>query len=413
MVAPATSAPISTRPAGRLVIAPVITDDISALAPLTVTSHSSAPVTVRLSSSVGSELSFQRSNKNLNGSAGGGDDFLLGDGNELFNEVDVVEEVTIPAGASTDLVIRFRPESFFRGGDRRQLTTVRAQAYLAVVGDASGVPLVLDVEARACSSLLSIDMDKLIMDDCAPGRPSVKDFTVRNRSEVALVYVLRVPPAAQPCLDFAQYDTGERIAAGGARHVPAHAQERLRVTFLPQAGAVGDLEYVLGVCNLCNGANLEKLTLRCTVNSRDVEDLIILDIGPFPCLDYGECFASRLTSRLVKLSNPGPEPVDISLDTDSPGEVCFDIYSERFGNKGSVFGSGILESGESYDEDEGEDEGADSPVKRARQARAKVAPRPVEPLTLGVVEHAGTPSPKKGIAAPSGAPAARDVLRIH
>eukprot|EP00899_Mesostigma_viride_P021185 jgi/Mesvir1/29068/Mv18376-RA.1 len=161
-------------PHNKLVLKDVILNEFHVLQRFSIASHSSVPVTVKLSSDLGPQVGFQLHNENLKGGGGspscttgpgdacsqkldgpapagvyGGDvgllesreygypgagmgqvadedgggmvegaDFLSEDFNQLFNTLDLINEVVIPPFSRTPIILTFHPEDPATGGGR-------------------------------------------------------------------------------------------------------------------------------------------------------------------------------------------------------------------------------------------------------------------------------------------------------
>ena len=203
----------------------VISGDSPGLSRFTVSSHSAAKISVDLSSSLGDQLVFQLDNKNLQALCDPDEDPC--NWNQLFNQVDLVEKVTLDPYQSRTIVVCFRPNEIAPPGalpnaadeggrrgeyDRAQFDATEADAEMSefraprhyysmahVQGEVCldvnlGVsPLAprgqrasLEFTAKLCPSLLKTDVDEIVFEGCVIGKTSPKDFTVWNCSEVPL-----------------------------------------------------------------------------------------------------------------------------------------------------------------------------------------------------------------------------------
>ena len=249
----ATTALISTDALNGVIEMPgVVTEPAAAaVGSLTVTSCSELPLVVHLQAPERGTITFQLQNENLRD---GDLDDDPADWNQLFNEIDQVDQIELPAGASVTIVVSFRPdpaesESYAtprRGGvvassssssssadasknalrERHAITTACATIQLhAVPATAAAAPAIalspsllpaapstfvasmpaaavasppppppttLSIVARQCVSVLRTDMHELSFDSCTIGVSAVRDFTVWNCSEAPLRFRLSV-----------------------------------------------------------------------------------------------------------------------------------------------------------------------------------------------------------------------------
>ncbi|KAJ1634027.1 hypothetical protein T492DRAFT_837174 [Pavlovales sp. CCMP2436] len=323
-------------PDSKLSLDAVVTDDRSVLTRFTLQSHVDTPLRVKLHSTMGEQLGFQLSNENLDD--GDGEQVEDDDFNALFNYVNLIDELELDPRGTQTVVVSFRPRSLqhaygFQRGDPFD------DAARPLNGSLSGGPLKRHQE--------------IILDECAPGRTSVKDFTIWNRSEVPLQYALHAKDAPAGILGFSHYDTGEEIEGPeSSREIPGYAHERIRLTYAPPEQACGELQYLVEVENLLNLQNTEVIVVHATVNAVAVEDALSVTVAgaPVSTLDFGDCYALVLASRLVTLRNMTGDALEVRLLSDAPAEVAFDLRADRFLGGTGCSGSCTLDSADSFDD---------------------------------------------------------------
>ncbi|KAJ3089439.1 hypothetical protein HK102_006398 [Quaeritorhiza haematococci] len=208
--------------------------------------------------------------------------------------------------------------------------------------------------SRVCRSLLWTDVGEtgLIFDDCVVGGTYFKDFTIWNRSEIDLYWILNTMDLkasgasggrggnSDDCrIKFSDYDTGEPLDGSP---IPAFSHRRIRVTFRPVE--VGDFNYDVLLENANDTSNTVQILIHAGVRSVLREEALVVSSGNM--LDFGECVAGIWSKQRIVLRNVSEGTLDVSFTTDNPCVVFQltndDMRSERRGGGGSNNNSSLL-----------------------------------------------------------------------
>lgn len=185
----------------------------------------------------------------------------------------------------------------------------------------------LSVKFRSsvCQSVLWTDISEvgLNFDDCVVGGTYFKDFTISNKSEIDLFWLLNTVDLnnanKDDCLRFTDYDTGEVL---DDKPIPSYSYRRVRVTFKPKE--VGDFNYDLQVENVNDSRNLEQTRIHASVRSVLKEETLVISSGNV--VDFGDCCAGAWTTQQLVLKNVSELPMEVHLASEG-AEMYFDIKS--------------------------------------------------------------------------------------
>ncbi|KAJ3364071.1 hypothetical protein HDU91_002756, partial [Kappamyces sp. JEL0680] len=177
-------------------------------------------------------------------------------------------------------------------------------------------------------SVLSTDIAAtgLIFDDCIIGGTYFKDFTVNNRSEIELFWILNTVDLSNQgernSLRFTDYDSGELLDFAP---IPAYSPKRIRVAFKPKN--LGEFNYDLQIENQNDSGNILQTRIHATVRSVLREESLVISTGNF--LDFGDCVAGLWKKKTIVLRNVSEYPIEIAFGSDSPTEVVFQLRGEE------------------------------------------------------------------------------------
>ncbi|KAI8577331.1 hypothetical protein K450DRAFT_252656 [Umbelopsis ramanniana AG] len=185
----------------------------------------------------------------------------------------------------------------------------------------------LSVKFRStvCQSVLWTDISEvgLNFDDCVVGGTYFKDFTISNKSEIDLFWLLNTVDInnanKDDSLRFTDYDTGEVL---DNKPIPSYSHRRVRVTFKPKE--VGEFNYDLQVENVNDSRNLEQTRIHASVRSVLKDETLVVSSGNV--VDFGDCCAGAWTTQQLVLRNVSELPMDVHLASDG-AEMYFDIKS--------------------------------------------------------------------------------------
>ncbi|BBM97058.1 hypothetical protein MPTK1_1g02700 [Marchantia polymorpha subsp. ruderalis] len=350
---------------------------------------------VTLDSDLSSSIGFQLNNENIdNNDESSGTEpvvatFLADDFSELFNTVNLVNEVILQPRQVQQVILTFRPlesssdasehERDFKEGQREielssdaeiqengsvepsskavhpranQSFKVTGMVFLSatVLSDNSRTQvapisdksldcrqdIVIHFQSTVCRSILKADVQDIVFDDCVPGGVFVKDFSVWNLSEVPCSFQLHVKngQTEQPSLDLTDYDTGLPISSG---EIKSCAHRRIRVMYKPRE--VGDCAYSIQLENSFDVRNSTCIPVQCIVNAEHRrEGLLVTGVGEDGVLDFGDCYANNGTCQMLTVRNITQEALVVNLGTDhSPGDkVNFYLQPELDMSAGST-----------------------------------------------------------------------------
>ncbi|RKO93087.1 hypothetical protein BDK51DRAFT_24729, partial [Blyttiomyces helicus] len=180
--------------------------------------------------------------------------------------------------------------------------------------------------SRVCKSVLWTDIGEtgIIFDDCVVGGTYFKDFTIWNRSEIDLYWVLNTVDLSNrqdnTWLKFSDYDTGEPL---DGKLIPSYSPRRIRVTFRPRE--VGEFNYDLQVENGNDSANTVQALIHAVVRSVLREESLVVSSGNV--LDFGDCCAGQWSKQRLVLRNVSEAPLDVAFATDNSA-VVFQLKSD-------------------------------------------------------------------------------------
>ncbi|KAG0381083.1 hypothetical protein BGX24_012217 [Mortierella sp. AD032] len=201
--------------------------------------------------------------------------------------------------------------------------------------------------STVCRSVLysNIGETGINFEDCVANQEYVKDFTIRNKSEIPLYWQLNTVDVSSASrenwLRFVDYEDsyGGAGAEDAAEHVeeqgqhskivqfkpiPSYDYRRIRVIFRPKEN--GDFLFDLLLENLNDASNIEEATIHAAVRvvSRG-EDTLTISSGN--TMDFGDCCAGVWTRLPLTFTNTGLTPTEIHLKVEG-AEVVFDIQTE-------------------------------------------------------------------------------------
>ncbi|KAJ3159683.1 hypothetical protein HK101_001020 [Irineochytrium annulatum] len=294
--------------------------------------------------------------------------------NQLFNFVNHIDEVSVPAGATVRIVLAFLPDGRVRGNRplegtkddgsavKDDVTTQSSSAnedeelydFFEVNGalffyafrearpvepkpfgdddDVSGDndlatsdwKVSVDFHSRVCRSYLWTDVGEtgITFDDCVLGEPYYKDFYIWNRSEIELYWVLNAVDLSRPDNTVWLKFTDENGQGIEREPIPSFSSKLVRMTFYPKE--IGEFKYDLQIENANDSSNIVQANVNANVKSVVREETLLVTPGT---LDFGDCYTGTVAKTKLTLRNIGDVPIDISFAAENPA-VVFQLKSE-------------------------------------------------------------------------------------
>ena len=182
-------------------------------------------------------------------------------------------------------------------------------------------------KSRVCKSFFWTDANEtgITFEDCVVGGTYYKDFTIWNRSEIDLYWILNIFDLANKntrnILIFSDYDSGEPFDASP---IHAYSPKRIRITFKPTE--VGEFNYDLQLENINDSENTISCHVFALVRSVLQEESLVLSSGSM--IDFGDCCAGVQARHRLVLRNVSDSILDISLGSDCPF-IEFQLKADR------------------------------------------------------------------------------------
>ncbi|KAL7750535.1 hypothetical protein RI367_003871 [Sorochytrium milnesiophthora] len=196
--------------------------------------------------------------------------------------------------------------------------------------------LTIKFKARICKTVLWTDVAQtgMTFEDCVVGGTYFKDFTVWNRSEIDLYWVLNAVDlstnsvGSDDGLRFTDYETSEPLSDISSKPIPGFSYRRIRVTFKPRS--TGEFNYDVQLENANDAANVEVARLHAVVRSvLKEETLVISNAGSNSMLDFGECCAGVWSRQKLVLKNVSELPIEVRVSAEN-ATVMFDTKGDEF-----------------------------------------------------------------------------------
>ena len=165
----------------------------------------------------------------------------------------------------------------------------------------------------------------LNFEDCVVGGTYFKDFTIWNRSEIELFFVLNTIDLSNQKnssqLVFCDYDTGEVL---DQNHVPAYSPLRIRIIFKPTE--VGEFDYNLQIENASDSSNTIKTHIHAMVRSIVKEESLVVSSGS--TLDFGDCCSGIVSRQKLVLKNISDSHLDVKFASDEQS-IVFQLKTDE------------------------------------------------------------------------------------
>ncbi|GES89175.1 hypothetical protein GLOIN_2v1769365 [Rhizophagus clarus] len=181
--------------------------------------------------------------------------------------------------------------------------------------------------SKVCHSVLWTDVGEtgINFDDCVNGGTYFKDFTIWNRSEIELYWLLNTVDLSnsehEDWLKFTDYDTGELL---DDKPIPSYSHRRIRVTFKPRE--IGEFNYDLQIENANDSSNILQSRIHAVVRSVLREESLVVSSGNI--LDFGDCCAGVWSKQQLILKNVSEGPLEIHFSAEN-AEVLFHLNTDN------------------------------------------------------------------------------------
>ncbi|CAG8447057.1 5601_t:CDS:2 [Ambispora gerdemannii] len=180
--------------------------------------------------------------------------------------------------------------------------------------------------STVCRSVLWTDVGETGINfyDCVTGGTYFKDFTIWNRSEIELYWLINTVDLSnskcEDSLKFTDYDTGELL---DAKPIPSYTHRRIRVTFRPKE--IGEFNYDLQLENANDPSNVLESRIHAVVRSVLREESLVVSSGNV--LDFGDCCAGCWSKQQLVLKNVSESPLEIHFSAEN-AEILFHLNVE-------------------------------------------------------------------------------------
>ncbi|KAJ3076202.1 hypothetical protein HDU98_005086 [Podochytrium sp. JEL0797] len=210
--------------------------------------------------------------------------------------------------------------------------------------------------SRVCRSVLWTDIGEtgISFDGCLVGSTYFKDFSIWNKSEIDLYWVLNTIDLSNRqnnnWLTFSDYDTAEPLDF--TRPIPSYSQRRIRVTFKPTEP--GEFNYDLQLENSNDSAgNTVQALVTADVKAQPTEELLRVENS---IVDFGDCYTGTLYKQKINVRNLSDGPVDLFLAVEENVDLVFQFKSNSQQQQQQQHAGGHHHSRYAFDESPGIDD---------------------------------------------------------
>ncbi|KAG2233126.1 hypothetical protein INT48_005870 [Thamnidium elegans] len=367
---------------GRITLDNVYLNGLHALRRLNMRNLSDQPIVVKMRSNLRNQIAFQLENENISNLPALLDNVITTNTvgwsreaeeypfNQLFNYINHVDQIELEPRQSRSFILAFLP-------DTTHLTTEEDDDFDITVADDtetfnmfnvtgslfffgyynnSNTPMIstsnnnnnsnamddgnkdvlstssladyqvsIKFRASVCQSALWTDVAEtgLNFDDCVLGETYHKDFTIQNRSEIDLYWLLNTMDLSVEIdtLQFIDADTGD--ALNKDHPISSYSSKQVRMLFMPKE--VGEFNYDLQVENANDTRNVVQTKVHATVRSVLRKETLIVSSGNV--VDFGDCISGTWAVQQIVLNNVSESPVEIRFLPEG-AEVLFDIKQD-------------------------------------------------------------------------------------
>ncbi|RCH78782.1 hypothetical protein CU097_000424, partial [Rhizopus azygosporus] len=273
--------------------------------------------------------------------------------NQLFNYINHIDQIELKPNETRPFILAFLPEdtsdynaildeedshtfnifnvtgSIFFFGYYLDTMSPSLDDHKDVLSTSTLADYQVSVKFRAsvCQSALWTDITQtgLNFDDCVLGETYYKDFTIHNRSEIDLFWLLNISDLvaySNYSLQFIDVLTGDPIH-NSYTSLASYATRQIRVIFMPKE--VGEFNYDLQLENANDSRNVVQTKVHATVRSVLRKETLIVSSGQV--VDFGDCISGTWAVQQIVLNNISESPVEVKFIPEG-AEVIFDIKQD-------------------------------------------------------------------------------------
>lgn len=362
---------------GRITLDNVYLNGLHALRKLNIQNLSDQTILVKMRSNLRNQIAFQLENENISSLPEASLESIMTTNtvswsreaeeypfNQLFNYINHIDQIDLEPGQTRSFILAFLPETSSRLDDSREnneddfdisvaddtetfsMFNVTGSLFFFgyysnttnrnLVDDGATTKDVLSTSSLAdyqvsvkfrasvCQSALWTDVAEtgLNFDDCVLGETYYKDFTIQNRSEIDLYWLLNTMDLSNSdCLQFIDADTSDILNPD--EPIPTYSSKQVRMLFMPKE--VGEFNYDLQVENANDARNVVQTKVHATVRSVLRKETLIVSSGNV--VDFGDCISGAWAVQQIVLNNVSESPVEVRFLPEG-AEVIFDIKQD-------------------------------------------------------------------------------------
>ncbi|KAL4208051.1 hypothetical protein AB4K20DRAFT_1914357 [Rhizopus microsporus] len=345
---------------GRITLDNVYLNGLHALRRLHLRNLSNRPISIKMRSNLRNQIAFQLENENISNLS----DFSATTNtvdwsrqdhpfNQLFNYINHIDQIELKPNETRPFILAFLPEdtsdynaildeedshtfnifnvtgSIFFFGYYLDTMSPSLDDHKDVLSTSTLADYQVSVKFRAsvCQSALWTDITQtgLNFDDCVLGETYYKDFTIHNRSEIDLFWLLNISDLvaySNYSLQFIDVLTGDPIH-NSYTSLASYATRQIRVIFMPKE--VGEFNYDLQLENANDSRNVVQTKVHATVRSVLRKETLIVSSGQV--VDFGDCISGTWAVQQIVLNNISESPVEVKFIPEG-AEVIFDIKQD-------------------------------------------------------------------------------------
>ena len=259
--------------------------------------------------------------------------------NLLFNYVNLVKTIEIPAKSTKTIVLSYRPE--IPKANPQQVATGAAPGLItdfketgdivfnAGTEDGRSARVKIKFSCRCCASVLELqtengaictELDFGTLSHTSKEVSSVQDFTIINKSNVPVQFMIQVVKGSSSLgFTFTFADTSEAVLDRSIV-LDAHLFRRVQVHVSPlKLDAAGEHVIILAVENLSD-QTCHYISVCASISNAVEETRPVIDIN-LPAgksfLDFGSCYGGKTVYQKMELKNQSLRPCRVSFDHES------------------------------------------------------------------------------------------------
>ena len=189
----------------------------------------------------------------------------------------------------------------------------------------------IPISANICASILYIDETDVEF-EATIGNTYFRDIQIWNRSESKLFYrflYLNGTKHMNSMLTFSEPESGKTLQFGKTLLMLPFATKRVRCTM--KARILGEHKATYVVENLNNSSNTMSINCGAFVKEADDSEGVSIEmesgeaLGSGQVLDLGDCYTGLVVMKRLWLRNKSTDTIHLSLSSDHPEELSFDL----------------------------------------------------------------------------------------